>query len=115
MLDIDIEFKKGIMFIRLSGILNKTTVSKLNSEVTELIKYNGIRNIVFNVSEIVNIDVKGINSLFYNYELCNQNKGKILLCGINNSEVREKIVNSRLLKYINEFPDELSASRYIKI
>ena len=115
MLDIDIEFRKGIVFIRLSGILNKTTVSKLNDEVTDMIRDNGIRNVIFNISEVTYIDIKGINTLLYNYELCSQNKGKILLCGINNNEVREKILNSRLLKYIKEMPDELSASKFINV
>ena len=78
MLDINIEFRKGIAFIRLAGILNKTTVGKMNDEVTDMIRDNGIRNVVFNISEIDYIDVKGINTLLYNYELCNQNKGKIL-------------------------------------
>ena len=68
MLDIDIEFRKGIVFIRLSGILNKTTVSKLNDEVTDMIRDNGIRNVIFNISEVTYIDIKGINTLFYNYE-----------------------------------------------
>ncbi|MCM1370996.1 MAG: STAS domain-containing protein [Clostridium sp.] len=114
MLDIQVEFRKGILFIRLSGILNKTTVPKLNEEVTDMIKDNGIRNVVFNMSEVTNIDIKGINALFFNYELCNQNKGKILLCGIN-SLVREKIINSRLLKYMGEIQDELSALECIGI
>jgi len=115
MLDIDIEFRKGIAFIRLCGILNKVTVSKLNEEVTEMIKDNGIRNVVFNISEITYIDMKGINALLYNYELCCQNKGKILLCGIINQDVKEKIINSRLLRYIREIPDELSACNLINI
>ena len=72
MLDINIEFRKGIAFIRLAGILNKTTVGKMNDEVTDMIRDNGIRNVVFNISEIDYIDVKGINTLLYNYELCNQ-------------------------------------------
>ena len=68
MLDINIEFRKGIAFIRLAGILNKTTVGKMNDEVTDMIRDNGIRNVVFNISEIDYIDVKGINTLLYNYE-----------------------------------------------
>lgn len=42
MLDINIEFRKGIAFIRLAGILNKTTVGKMNDEVTDMIRDNGI-------------------------------------------------------------------------
>ena len=115
MLDINIEFRKGIMFVRLTGELNKKTVSKLNYEVTDLVKDNGIRNIVLNLKEIVNIDIKGINALLYNYELCKKNRGKILLCGLTNEMVREKIKNNRILRYIKESSNELSALDIIKV
>ena len=52
MLDINLEFYRGILFIRLKGLLNKTTVSKLKEEVNDLVKENGIRNLVFNISEL---------------------------------------------------------------
>lgn len=115
MLEINYEFRKGILFIRLNGILNKNTVDKLQNEVTDMIKDNGIRNVVFNVSGLDSIDMKGINSLLYNYELCNNNEGKSLVCGINNSLVRHRIENSRLLKYMNEASDELSAFNVINL
>ena len=70
MLDINMECRKGILFIRLGGELTKETVGKLNTEVTELVKEAGIRNIVFNVENLISIDMKGISTLFYNYELC---------------------------------------------
>lgn len=115
MLDINYEFRKGILFIRLSGTLNKNTVEKLQNEVTDMIKDNGIRNVVFNVSDLNVIDIKGINSLLYNYELCRSNKGQSLLCGLKNSLVRHRIENSRLLKYMNETSDELSAFNIINL
>ena len=98
------EFRKGILFIRLTGKLDKNTISKLNSEVTELVKDNGIKNIVFNIDGLTSIDLKGINSLLYNYELSKMNDGKTLLCGI---------INSRLLNYMYEVSDELSAIKVI--
>lgn len=109
MLEINMEFRKGILFVRLEGILDKTTVTKLNAEVTELVRDNGIRNLVFNISGLNSIDMKGINALFYNYELCNQNNGKSLLCGFDNTFVSHRIKNSRLLNYMYEASDELSA------
>jgi stage II sporulation protein AA (anti-sigma F factor antagonist) len=112
-LEIDMEFRKGILFIRLTGKLDKNTISKLNSEVTELVKDNGIKNIVFNIDGLTSIDLKGINSLLYNYELSKMNDGKTLLCGINNSLVRYRIINSRLLNYMYEVSDELSAIKVI--
>ena len=96
-------------------MLNKNTVDKLQNEVTDMIKDNGIRNVVFNVSELKIIDIKGINSLFYNYELCKNNKGQSLLCGLNNSLVRHRVENSKLLKFMNETSDELSAFNIINL
>lgn len=115
MLDINFENRKGILFVRLGGVLNKNTVSKLQNEITDMIKDNGIRNVVFNLSELKSIDMRGINNLLYDYELCRNNKGKTLVCGINNSVVRNRIDNTRLLKYMMETSDELSALNIINL
>ena len=66
LLDIDIEFFKGILFIRLNGVLNKNTVAKFKEEVNNLVEENGIRNTVFNVSGLDSIDCYGINTLLNN-------------------------------------------------
>ncbi|MDD3392730.1 MAG: STAS domain-containing protein [Bacilli bacterium] len=115
MLNIDIEFRKGILFVRLKGELTKRTVDILNNEVTGLIKDNGIRNLVFNINGIDVIDIKGINALLYNYEIVKSNQGKSCICGINNTLVNHRIKNSRLLKYMYEASDELSALNIISL
>ncbi|MEG2322204.1 MAG: anti-sigma factor antagonist [Bacilli bacterium] len=115
MLDINMEFHKGILFVRLIGILNKNTIDKLKNEVTLFIKENGIRNIVFNISNLESIDCYGINALLYNYEICRNNQGKSLLCGLSNTLVKHRIKNSRLLKYMYETADELSAISAINL
>lgn len=115
MLSIIMEFRKGILFVRLEGSLTKMTVDKLNNEVTKLIKDNGIRNIVFNISNLTTIDVKGINTLLYNYEICRNNNGKSLVCGVTNDIVRERIKHSRLLNYMYEASDELAAINIINL
>lgn len=115
MLEINIEFRKGILFVRLIGELTKETVNKLNYEVTSLIKDNGIRNIVFNITDLNIIDIKGINSLLYNYEIIKNNHGRSCICGIKNTLVQHRIKNSRLLKYMYEASDELSAFNVINL
>jgi len=115
MLNINLEFHKGILFVRLEGNLNKDTVKKLESEVTNLIKENGIRNIVFNVSNLIYIDLDGINGLLSNYEICKFHKGRSLVCGLNDGLVKQRITNSRLLKYMYETSDELSAVNVINL
>lgn len=115
LLDIDMEFRKGILFVRLYGVLVKNTISKLHKEVTDLIKDNGVCNVVFNIKGLDSIDCYGINALLYNYELCKQNNGKTLLCGINNTLVKHRLNNSRLLNYMYEISDELSAINAINL
>ncbi len=85
MLEIEMEFIKGILFIRLDGKLNGETSNKLYEDVSEMIFDNGIRNIVFNLENISEIDVNGINSLIYNYELCKKNHGDSIICNINST------------------------------
>ena len=114
MLDINFEFRRGVLFIRLSGELTKRTVSYLDSEVTTLIRDNGIRNVVFNVSNLNKLDLKGISRLFYNYELCKKNRGVSLLCCVDNNIIHEKIESTRLFQYMNDLNDELSAFNFIE-
>ncbi len=113
MLDIHMGFKRGILFIKLIGDLNKSTVLKLNEEVTSVIEENRIRNVVFNVANLKTIDENGINSLLFNYEISRKNDGKSLLCGINKN-IYGKISNSNLLKYMYETSNELDAIRLLE-
>ena len=49
MLEIDMEYRKGVLFIRLIGELIESTIPVLEQEVTHVMKDYGIGNIVFNV------------------------------------------------------------------
>ena len=114
MLTVTTEFRKGILFVRLRGDLNKDTIDKLNKKVTTVIKDNGIRNVVFNFSNLKSIDMKGINTIFFNYELCRNNKGRSFMCG-NNDKIRNKLKKSRLINYVYEIKDELTATRILNL
>ena len=114
MLNVGTEFRNGILFVRLRGHLNKNTIYKLNKRVTNIVKDNGIRNIVFNFTNLKSIDIKGINTIFYNYELCRNNDGKSLMCG-NNDNIRKKLKRSRLINYVYETPDEISAMNILNL
>ena len=114
MLNVRTEFRKGIFFVRLRGHLNKDTIGKLNNKVTNVIKKNKIYNVVFNFSNLKSIDIKGIHTIFYNYEICKSNDGISFLCG-NNDNIKNKLKKSRLINYVYEIPDELSAFNLINI
>lgn len=114
MLNVATEFREGILFVRLRGHLNKETIYKLNKKVTNIVKEGGIRNIVFNFSNLKSIDTKGINAIFYNYELSKSNEGRSFLCG-NNDKIRKKLKSSRLINYIYEVKDELNAIKLLNL
>lgn len=80
MLKSDLEIRKGILFVRLTGILSKNTVNNLK-KVINLISNNGLNNVVINIEKLDYIDNIGINIFNYICKLCQKNNGKLLLCG----------------------------------
>lgn len=114
MLEIDIETRFGVMFVRLNGELSQKTINTWNDDVRDLLINVGIRNVVFNMSNLKNIDLKGINSLLYGYEICKNNHGKTVICGINEN-IKDKIKKSRILHYVSSSDSELSALKLINI
>ena len=79
MLKINTKFYYKIMFIRLDGILSKKEVYKFKKEVTNIIRENKIRKVVFNLANLNYIDKYGINSILQsninnNNLICNTTK-----------------------------------------
>lgn len=114
MLEIEMEIHKGVLFIRLIGSLTKKTIVKLEQEVTRLVYDNGITNTVFNVEELTEIDLYGIHALFQNYKINSANQGTSCLCGLE-GKVGKQIKHSKLLNYMQEAKDELSALNMINL
>ena len=112
MLEITKEFRKGILFVRLNGILNKDSVAYLNKEVTKLVADMEIHNVVFNLEELKAIDMDGVNAILYNYNLCKDNNGISLLCGVNKSI--KNIVNHNLCNMF-QIKDEMKAINMVEI
>ena len=52
MLKINMEFSKGILWIRLDGILNKTTSNTFDDEVIPVILKHGIKYVVVNLDKV---------------------------------------------------------------
>ena len=114
-MDTVIEYRKGILFIRLIGNLTKETCPLLEKEVNHIIKEYQIKNIVINLEELKTVDMKGINILYYIYELNKKNKGRVLISDLSNEEVRKRLKKSRLLNYIKEIQNELVAFKLIQV
>lgn len=113
MLKISKEFRKGILFLRLKGVLNKNTINILQDEVTNIIEKVGIYNIVFNLSSLEQIDIEGVKKLFMLYNLCRKNDGISMLCGVSKS--LNKVLNSNKISYMFQIKNELDAIRLVRI
>lgn len=82
MLKYNMEYRKGILFIRLAGSLNKETAINFNTYFIPMILKNGIKNIVYNLSYLDNIDATGIEALEDGKKAIAANKGLMYLCNV---------------------------------
>ena len=98
MIDYNVEFTKGVLFIRLFGILNKFNEIEIENDIVDIIKSGGIRYLVFNLEEL---EIEEDVEIFKTCEkLVKENNGRMLICGNYNGN------------YIDDFicvDDELSA------
>ena len=104
MLNINMEYNSGILFVRLSGSLNKLTTNKLYKTLIPVVKNNGIKNLVYNLDKLDSIDDVGINALLEGYNAVLYNYGNVLV-----------VKNKFNLKYLKEVNNELSALNILKI
>ena len=104
MIDYNVEFAKGVLFIRLFGVLNKFNEIEIENDIIDIIKSGGIRYLVFNLEDL---ELEEEVDLFKNCEnIVKDNNGRMLICGNYNGN------------YINNFSlvdDELSAYKEFSI
>lgn len=111
MLNIDMEFKKGILFVRLNGILNGDTCSLLDEHLTSLISDNGIKYVLLNLDSISYIDKYGVDIIIKNYINICKNKGKLIIVGM------EKMFNynTNIFDRLYQINDESKAFNVVNI
>ena len=102
MVDLNIEFTRGVLFVRLAGILNEVSSMDVEEKVFEIIKDGGIRFVVFNVK---NLEMSDSVKLFDKCQkLLEEHDGRMLICGDEMSAYN--------LEYVS---DELSALKLLSI
>ena len=86
MIDVNIEFIKGVLVVTLDGKLNNLSVSSVRDNLLSIIKNGGIKYLMFNITGCIleeNIDM---------FDKCNKlikkNKGKMYVCGLRNKSLR---------------------------
>lgn len=110
MLKIDCEYKKGILFVRLMGSLNKSTIKNMEL-VDNMIVKAGIKYLLINLEKVVIINHDEISNLINRYKTLIGDDGKILICGYYNQN-NLKIENNKRI-YLSG--SEVSAFNIINI
>ena len=80
MLKINMEFRKGILFVRLKGPLTRLTYRSLNDYLIPVINNNGIRYLVYNLEAVSIIDNYGKASLKQGVDAARNNLGEGGIC-----------------------------------
>lgn len=113
MLNIDLEYKKGILFLRLDGILNEKTSCILKDAIKELVNKVGIKYLLINFEKLYEIDKEGITTIINSYNTYLKNRGKLMICGYDN--IKLNIESSDLINYAEKTINEISAFNLINI
>lgn len=109
MLNINMEFRKGILFVRLRGNLDKYTLKYFKKEVSNLIIENGLRYIVLNLKELKYIDSSGIKQLIKDCNHISKSNGQVLVCEKYNNYTK------KLKYYDSTISNELKAFQLINL
>lgn len=115
MLKIKMEFKKGILFIRLDGILNQKTIEKFDNEVLSVVLVNKLKYIVVNLDGVCEVDEKGVDALKELNDIIYNFNGKSALCSLTNTKVKNTIKEYDYINDFYEYENELNALGMIKI
>ena len=111
MLDIDMEFKQGILIVRLKGILNGDTSHRLKEDLELTIKDNGIKYVLIKLKKLDFIDKYGLEIIKNSYNEIVKNKGKLIICGIN----KLFDYNTNITDNLYQINEELTAYEIINI
>ena len=104
------EYDKGILYVRLKGILERKVAYKINNYIVPVVLKHKIKYLVFNLFELKDLDEAGVDCLLNTKCAIRANKGKICLCEVSD-DLRKKIKRLR----INVASNELAANRLINI
>jgi len=95
MLKMDLEYNKGIFFIRLKGDLVRRNNYKINNYIVPLLTKHKIKYVIYNLRDLKSIDESGIDAILNTKCKIKNNKGIIYLCEVSD-EISLKIKRLKL-------------------
>lgn len=112
-LKLNFEFRKGLLFIRLEGILNKENSKELASYLDNFIHEKGVRYFVINLESLDYLDKEGLEIIQEKYQDMVLHDGKLVICGYKNEYIKEMIEDK--MKGVYKVRDELKAFQVIQV
>ena len=82
MLDIDMKFIKGVLVIKLKGVLNGNTSYILENDFLNIMKKSDVKYVLLNLNSIKAIDKEGVRSVKKCYYRILKNGGKFMIYGM---------------------------------
>ena len=114
MLNIDLEYKRGILFLRLNGVLNEKNYFILEDAIKNVVSKAGIKYLLINFEKLYDIDDKGLSSIINSYKEYIKDRGKLLICGYHD-KTKLFIEKSELKRFAVVTLNEVGAFNLVNI
>lgn len=114
MLEINLEFVRGMLFVRLDGVLDEYTYTKLSDCLDMMIHEKGLKYFVINLENLDTIDESGLQAIIDRYFDVTLHDGKLVICGYHN-QFHNNLEIDHIFDKIEKIPNELGALQLINI
>lgn len=110
---ITVTTKKEILIVSLSGELDHHTAKKVKELSEEAIKNKGVKNLIFDFSELSFMDSSGIGVVIGRYKLIASLGGRVAIVNASNT-IDRLLTMSGIKKIITVHPSLTSAINYLE-
>jgi len=110
----EIDYKDGILYIRIKGVLVGNKVNKFECEILPIILCLESKYVTINLGAVELIDSRGINSLIKVSDSVNKFKGKVVLCNLNDY-IKSCFKHSDIFDYCYKSLNEKTSKGVFKI
>ena len=110
MLYMDLEYCKGILFVRLDGNLTRRNVYRINNYLAPVLKKHRIKYLVYNLNSILDVDRSGVDALLRTKYVMKHIQEIVYLC-----EVPQSLKKYLRKLRIKELDSELKAYELLNI
>lgn len=101
MLKMDLEYKDGILYARLGGVLNNKSSYKINNYLIPVIEKHKIKYLIYNLKNLSDINQEGTSAIVKTKIEMKKIQGKLFLTNLSES-VALKLRNLKITKLKDE-------------